>query len=176
MGDGQCLPSPCWASRQDVDSHAPSAPGHLSGWDAPVLSGFCAGILEPPWTCGTGWAAILPCEVSVVRCRLLTCQTARSSTWTLSESRHGAKNRGITLGQGEHPLLRFLGNAWLWPMSISAAAGRADRGMVPSCCPTPPPARACRTTLCPPAVFPGWGGCGVTIQYLGSEREGRLSR
>lgn len=85
----------------------------------------------------------------------------------------GAKNRGVSLGQGGHPLLRFLGNAWLWHMSVSAAAGQASRGTAPSRCPhSPPPAWACRTTLCPPAVFPGWGGCGVTIQYVGSEREG----
>lgn len=39
-------------------------------------------------------------EGPVVRSGRLSCRTARRATWTLSESRWAAKNRGISVGQG----------------------------------------------------------------------------
>ena len=81
----------------------------------------------------------------------------------------GAKNRGVSLGQGGHPLLRFLGNAWLWHMSVSAAAGQASRGTAPSRCPhSPPPSLGLQDYPLPTCSLPRlgrvWGHdpvCGV---------------
>lgn len=80
----------------------------------------------------------------------------------------GAKNRGVLLGQGGHPLLRFLGNAWLWHMSVSAVAGQAGRGTAPSRCPHPPPSLGLQDYPLPTCSLPRlgrvWGHdpvCGV---------------
>lgn len=116
-----------------------------------------------------GGGGLLPFEVSVVWSRLLSCRTARSSTWTLSESSRGAKNRGISVEQGCVRLSVSRATPGSGPCPSLLQLGRRAGAQLRV--PAPPTlAWACRTTLCPPAVFPGLGGYGATILYVGEGR------
>lgn len=64
------------------------------------------------------------------------------------------------------PTLGFLGNAWLWPVSISAAAGQAGRGTAPGSCPTHP-GLGLQDDPLPTSSLPWPGRVWATILYVG---------
>ena len=131
-------------------------PGGMWTPTLPLLQGTAASVAGVPWSspgsAPASWSPHGSVEQEGQPCCPVTSPWSGAGSYLTKQLVHlhgpylraagGAKNRGILLGQGGHPLLRFLGDAWLWHVSISAAAGRAGRGKAPSCCPPPKPGPA----------------------------------
>ena len=131
-------------------------PGGMWTPTLPLLQGTAASVAGVPWSspgsAPASWSPHGSVEQEGQPCCPVTSPWSGAGSYLTKQLVHlhgpylraagGAKNRGILLGQGGHPLLRFLGDAWLWHVPISAAAGRAGRGTAPSCCPPPQPGPA----------------------------------
>ena len=126
--------------QREVGSVSPGPAGHPGRmWTPtlPLLQGTAASVAGVPWSspgsAPTSWSPHGSMEREGRPCCPVTAPWSGAGSYLAKQLVHlhgpylraagGAKNRGISLGQGGHPLLRFLGNAWLWHMSISAAAG-----------------------------------------------------
>ena len=183
-GGGECRPRPCWVSGWDVDAVLPPLRGTsgLSGQDAPVPAGLCArgpaSQLRNPFPGHPGSLAG-SVEWEGAACRPLKSPWFGAGRYLAQQLVH---LHGLYLkAAGGLKIEEFrlsrecvrLSVSWATPgsgpcpslLQLGRRAGAQLRVPAP-----PTLAWACRTTFCPPAVFPSLGGYGAMILYMGEGR------